>query len=236
MKKLHNNLLKERQTLLGQLDAYKPRVVLESDTPAQVLLACLDAMLCNGTTANSRMAQPSREQLLQARSALLRGVDVYQPEDIAFKLMEANSGMDVEVGGSLALLLGPRNGQGSVGTAVSARGSASHEPHPSRMRLGSCGGGKQSIYKGDTVIPTAEAAPGCTSPAPGTTVRRVRTAQSLKGSTPSPLPTQLTSHGSGSRKPRMPVAKERHSPPNLGKLQCPAWQASHAIEEGSGKG
>jgi hypothetical protein len=55
---------------------------------------------------DSSRAAPSRQAVQHLRSVLLRGVDIYQPEDLAAKLTSSTA--DEDVGNNLAKLLGPR--------------------------------------------------------------------------------------------------------------------------------
>jgi hypothetical protein len=82
---------------------------------------------------DSNRAAPSRQTVQHLRSVLLRGVDIYQPEDLAAKL--TSSTLDTDVGNNLAELLGPRvRAAAAVSKKVARRNSVCSAGRPS-----SCG-------------------------------------------------------------------------------------------------
>jgi hypothetical protein len=114
---LHEQLVMERQALMAQLDTYKPRVVLNADTPAHTLIELINELI-----DGSKQTVRSHEELQHMRSVLLRGIDVYQPDDLACKLAAAS--METDVGESLANLLGPRSNASNCLTHAIARYSS----------------------------------------------------------------------------------------------------------------
>jgi hypothetical protein len=128
-------LLAEKKELLGRLESLgPPRAVMDTNTPAQVLLDLL------GSTLDASRPAPPASQLLRLREVLLRGVDVYQPEDLADKLVAASAAETEDVRRNLAVMLTGRIG----GKAGSSRGTVNYAKRAQRGRH-SCGGRAMSI-------------------------------------------------------------------------------------------
>jgi hypothetical protein len=128
LKSLHDRLIAERQELLTQLDSYKPRVELNGGTPAQALLELVSELI-----VGNRQTVVPYDELQRLQSVLLRGVDVYQPEDLACKI--AATSIEADVGESLAILLGPSkqkehlNNQGTKSKDSAGSKSEPKSPH-----------------------------------------------------------------------------------------------------------